>query len=135
MLNYSIIYYLLDFIDISAIHLLPNIYVFVFKVANWGIQIQDLFSLSISFFIGGLFVICINKKNIILLTLGVELMFLGAALLFILFSIILSSPEGQIYALFIFTIAAAESAIVLGLLVAQYNVKKSISFLSVSDLK
>ena len=82
--------------------------------------------------IGG---IVLNRKNIINLMISIELMLLGATLNFIFFSIFLNSIVGQMFALFIIAVAAADSAIGLGILVAIFYLKRNISFESFSFLK
>jgi NADH:ubiquinone oxidoreductase subunit K len=91
--------------------------------------------LSVSLFIGGLFLICTNRKNLLLLVIGIELMLLGITLSYIISSIFFNLPEGQIYAFFILTIAAAESAIGLGMLIAAFRTKKSLSFTAFNSFK
>ena len=80
-----------------------------FIIDSIPIKYYLLFSFSI-FFIG-LIGIVLNRKNLINLMLCIELMLFGASLNFIFFGMYLSSPLGQIFALIIITVAAADSAI------------------------
>lgn len=79
--------------------------------------------------------IIFNRKNILSLILCVELMLFSLSLNFIFLSIFLESPAGQIFALIIVCIAAADSAIGLGILIAAFHVKRNISFETFSSLK
>jgi NADH-quinone oxidoreductase subunit K len=67
--------------------------------------------------------------------ISIELMLLGACLNFIFFSVFLDSMIGQLFALIVIAIAAADSVVGLGILVAAFYVKRNISFESFSFLK
>ena len=75
---------------------------------------------AVSFFIGVSGII-FNKKNAILILISVELMLLAINFVFLISSIYLDDRIGQIFALLILTVAAAESSIGLGLLVVYYR--------------
>jgi len=70
--------------------------------------------------------IMLNRSNIIVTFLSIEMMLLSINFIFIIYSVFLDDIMGQIYALFFMTIGAAESAIGLGILVAFYRVRKDI---------
>jgi NADH-quinone oxidoreductase subunit K len=78
-------------------------------------------------YILGLSGIFLNRKNIIVVLMSIELMLLSINLAFIIFSSYLGDRLGSIFALFILTVAAAESAIGLAILVVFYRVKGTIS--------
>lgn len=80
---------------------------------------------SIVFFIGLLGVI-LNRKNILVIIMSIELLLLSINLNFAAFSIYLDDFVGQIFVLFILTIAATESAIGLAVITLLYRVKNSI---------
>jgi NADH-quinone oxidoreductase subunit K len=80
---------------------------------------------SIVFFIGLLGVI-LNRKNILVIIMSIELLLLSVNLNFAVFSIYLDDFVGQIFVLFILTIAATESAIGLAVITLLYRVKNSI---------
>lgn len=86
------------------------------------------------FFIGvsGLFV---TRKNIIGILICLELILLSINFNFVLFSVYLDDLVGQIFALFVLTVAAAESAIGLAILVVYYRVSGVISVDYLSSLK
>ena len=85
--------------------------------------------LTVSFiiFFLGVWGIFLNKKNIIIMLISLELMLLAVNLNFVLCSVYLDDFMGQIFALFILTVAAAESAIGLAILVVYSRVRGSIS--------
>ena len=84
----------------------------------------------IIFFIGFSGII-FNKKNVILILISIELMLLAINFLLLVSSVYLDDRIGQIFALLILTIAAAESSIGLGLLIVYYRVSGSASIESV----
>ena len=71
--------------------------------------------------------IFLNRKNIIILLMAVELMLLAVNLNFIAFSHYLGDAAGQIFVFFILTVAAAESAIGLAILVVLFRERQSIN--------
>ena len=79
-----------------------------------------LFSLAVA----GIF---INRKNVLLLLMCIELMLLSVNFNFIAFSYYLGDLAGQVFVFFILTVAAAESAIGLAILVVLFRERKSIN--------
>lgn len=79
--------------------------------------------------------IVLNRQNLILTIMSIELVFLASALLLLLGSYQNTSVEGQAFTLIILTVAAAESAIGLAILIAYYRLKGTISLSSFSLLK
>ena len=75
--------------------------------------------------------IFLNRKNVIVLLMAIELMLLAVNLNFIAFSHFLGDISGQIFVLFILTVAAAESAIGLAILVVLF---RNLSTINVEDL-
>ena len=90
---------------------------------------------AISLFFIGLCGIMLNRKNIIIMLMSIELMLLAVNFNFIIFSVFLDDVVGQIFAFFILTIAAAESAIGLAILVIYYRVRGSVSIEYINLLK
>jgi len=80
---------------------------------------------SIIFFIG-LVGILLNRKNVLIIIMSIELLLLSVNLNFAALSIYLDDIIGQIFILFILTIAATESAIGLAIITAFYKLKNSI---------
>jgi len=87
-----------------------------------------LFSISVV----GIF---LNRKNVIILLMAIELMLLAVNMNFIAFSHYLDDPAGQIFVFFILTVAAAESAIGLAILVALFRNLKTIDVEDLDSLK
>ena len=77
----------------------------------------------------------LNRKNLIVLLMAIELMLLAVNLNFIAFSHYLGDTAGQIFVFFILTVAAAESAIGLAILVALFRNLRSINVDDLGSLK
>ena len=97
-------------------------------VAHYLVLAAVLFSLSIA----GIF---INRKNVILLLMCIELMLLAVNFNFIAFSRMLGDDLGQVFVFFILTVAAAEAAIGLAILVVLFRNTKSINVDDLGELK
>ncbi len=91
--------------------------------------------ISILLFFIGLYGIFGIPQNIIIILISLELILLSINLNFIIFSIYLDDISGQIFSLFILTIAAAESAIGLAILVIYYRVRGILSLDYINCLK
>jgi NADH-quinone oxidoreductase subunit K len=74
----------------------------------------------------GIFGIFLNRKNIIIILMSIELMLLAINLNFVAFSAYLGDLAGQVFAMFVLTVAAAEAAIGLAILVAYFRNRGSI---------
>ena len=79
--------------------------------------------------------IFLNRKNVIVLLMCIELMLLAVNINFVAFSHYLNDMHGQIFVFFILTVAAAESAIGLALLVLLFRNKSTISVDELNSLK
>ena len=86
-------------------------------------------------FLIGLLGIFINRKNILLVIVCVELVLLSINFIFLISSFYLDDIFGQIFAIFILTVAAAESSIGLAILITYYRVKRTIAIESLHLLK
>ena len=96
---------------------------------NWLLMISGvLFAISVA----GMF---INRKNLILLLMCVELLLLAVNFNFVAFSRYLDDINGQIFVFFVLTVAAAESAIGLAILVVLFRERRSINVEDLSTLK
>ena len=84
-------------------------------------------SVSIILFLLGIWGIFLNRKNIIIMLMSIELMLLAVNLNFVLFSVYLDDMIGQLFALLILTVAAAESAIGLAILVVYYRIRVTVA--------
>ena len=87
-----------------------------------------LFTLSVV----GIF---LNRKNLIVLLMAIELMLLAVNMNFVAFSHFLGDLHGQVFVFFILTVAAAESAIGLAILMLLFRNKSSISVEEINTLK
>jgi NADH-quinone oxidoreductase subunit K len=83
----------------------------------------------------GVFGIFINRKNIIVILMSVELLLLAVNINLVAFSSFLGDLVGQVYALFVLTVAAAEASIGLAILVAFYRNRGSIAVEDVNMMK
>jgi len=83
--------------------------------------------LQIILFIIGLIGFSLNKKNIILMLISIEIMLLAITVMILIQSWIFEDILGQVFSIYIIVIAAAESAIGLGILVAFYRLRGTIS--------
>lgn len=97
-------------------------------VAHYLVLAAILFSLAVA----GIF---INRKNVILLLMCIELMLLAVNFNFIAFSRMLGDTAGQVFVFFILTVAASEAAIGLAILVVLFRNTRSINVESLSSLK
>ena len=77
----------------------------------------------------------LNRKNILVMLMSIELMLLAVNLNFLVFSVYLDDLLGQLFALLILTVAAAESAIGLALLVVYYRIRGTIAVEFINLLK
>ncbi|MGF1642143.1 MAG: NADH-quinone oxidoreductase subunit NuoK [Thiotrichales bacterium] len=87
-----------------------------------------LFSLSVA----GIF---LNRKNMIVLLMSIELMLLAVNMNFIAFSHFLGDINGQIFVFFILTVAAAESAIGLAIMVVLFRNRQTINVQDLDEMK
>jgi NADH-quinone oxidoreductase subunit K len=87
-----------------------------------------LFSLSVA----GIF---INRKNLIILLMCVEIMLLAVNINFIAFSHFLGDTAGQVFVFFILTVAAAEAAIGLAILMVLFRNRRTINVADLDSLK
>ena len=83
----------------------------------------------------GILGIFLNKKNVIIILMSIELILLSVNINFIAFSAYLGDLSGQIFAMFILTVAAAEAAIGLAILVVFFRNLGSISVEKINKLK
>ena len=83
----------------------------------------------------GVLGIFLNKKNVIIILMSIELILLSVNINFIAFSAFLHDLTGQIFVFFILTVVAAESAIGLALIVVLYRNKQSIKVDDIGKLK
>jgi NADH-quinone oxidoreductase subunit K len=100
----------------------------IITTAHYLVIAAVLFSLSVA----GIF---INRKNVILLLMCIELMLLAVNFNFIAFSRMLGDLTGQVFVFFILTVAAAEAAIGLAILVVLFRNTRSINVDALDKMK
>jgi NADH-quinone oxidoreductase subunit K len=79
--------------------------------------------------------IFINRKNVIVLLMAIELMLLAVNMNFVAFSRFLGDVSGQVFVFFILTVAAAEAAIGLAILVTLFRNRRTINVAELDSLK
>ena len=99
------------------------------------ITLAQLLTLSAILFALSVAGIFLNRKNIILLLMCVELLLLSANFNFIAFSRYLGDIHGQVFVFFVLTVAAAESAIGLAILVVLFRERRSINVEDMNTLR
>jgi len=83
----------------------------------------------------GIIGIFLNRKNVIIILMSIELMLLAVNINLVSFSIYLQNLVGQVFAMFILTVAAAEAAVGLAIIVIYYKNRGSINVEQISSLK
>ena len=99
------------------------------------IGISHYLTVAAILFTLGIFGIFVNRKNIIVILMSVELMLLGVNINLIAFSAELGDLVGQIFAMFVLVVAAAEAAIGLAILVVYFRNRGSIAVEDVNMMK
>ena len=99
------------------------------------IGLSHYLTVSAILFTLGVFGIFLNRKNIIVLLMSIELMLLSVNINFVGFSRQLGDPSGQLFVFFILTVAAAEAAIGLAILVTLFRTRRTINVGEVDSLK
>jgi NADH-quinone oxidoreductase subunit K len=99
------------------------------------IELSDYLMFSATLFSIGLVGIFINKKNVIMLLMCIELILLAVNTNFVAFSKYLNDEAGQIFVFFILTVAAVEAAIGLAILVVLFKQRKTIDVEKLNALK
>ena len=114
-------------IHYSFLGLKPIVHKLQYHMVNIYITIMTL---SLVLFLIGILGFILNRKNIILMIISIEIMLLAVTLLALVSSYQFDDIMGQTYAVYIIAIAGAESAIGLGILVAYYRLRGNISLRS-----
>jgi NADH-quinone oxidoreductase subunit K len=83
----------------------------------------------------GIFGIFLNRKNVIIILMSIELMLLAVNINFVAFSAFLGDLVGQVFALFVLTVAAGEAAIGLAILVVYFRNRRSIAVDDINLMK
>ena len=99
------------------------------------ISLGHYLTLAAIIFAIGIFGIFLNSKNVIIILMSIELMLLAVNINLVSFSIYLQDLVGQLFNMFILTVAAAEAAVGLAIIVMYYKSKGSIHVEQISSLK
>jgi NADH-quinone oxidoreductase subunit K len=99
------------------------------------IEITHFLTLAALLFTIGVFGIFLNRKNVIVILMSIELMLLAVNINFVAFSAYLDDIHGQVFTMFILTVAAAEAAIGLAILVSFFRIRGSIAVDDIASMK
>ena len=99
------------------------------------IGVEHYVVVSSILFVLGVLGIFLNRKNVIMLLMSIELMLLAVNINFVAFSRSLGDPAGQVFVFFILTVAAAEAAIGLAILVVFFRNRGTIDIEDVNVMK
>ena len=101
----------------------------------YDITLSHYMALAGLLFTIGVFGIFLNRKNLIVILMSIELMLLAVNINFVAFSSFMGDLTGQVFSMFILTIAAAEAAIGLAILVVLFRNRGTIAVEDLSELK
>ena len=99
------------------------------------ITLGHYLTLGAIFFSIGIIGIFLNRKNVIIILMCIELILLAVNINLVSFSIYLQNLTGQIFTMFILTVAAAEAAVGLAIIIIYYKNKGSIDVEQINSLK
>ncbi len=99
------------------------------------IDVTHYLVLSAIVFSIGVFGVFLNRKNVIIILMSVELMLLAVNINFVAFSAALRDLLGQVFAMFVLTVAAAEAAIGLAILVVYFRNRGSIEVDDINQMR
>ena len=99
------------------------------------IGLQHYLVVAAALFVIGIFGIFLNRKNVIVILMSIELMLLAVNINFVAFSSYLHNVIGQVFAMFILTVAAAEAAVGLAILVTFFRNRGDIAVDDASVMK
>lgn len=98
-------------------------------------MISLLVSLNSFIFFCGLVGLLLNRKNIVIILISIELLILGINLNFVVFSLFIDDLTGQTYSILLLALAASESSIGLSILISYFRTKGNIAILFINLLK
>ena len=101
----------------------------------WEIGLSHYLTVAAILFALGIFGIFLNRKNVIVILMSIELILLSVNINFVAFSVMLGDLVGQLFAVFVLTVAAAEAAIGLAILVIYFRGRGSIAVEDVNMMK
>jgi NADH-quinone oxidoreductase subunit K len=101
----------------------------------WEITLTHYLTVAAILFTIGVFGIFLNRKNVIIILMSVELILLSVTINLVAFSSFLGDMVGQVFAMFVLTVAAAEAAIGLAILVVYFRNRGSIAVEDLNVMK
>ena len=99
------------------------------------IGLGHFLAVSAILFVLGVFGIFLNRKNVIVILMAIELILLAVNINLIAFSVFLNDMVGQVFAMFVLTVAAAEAAIGLAILVIYFRNRGTIAVDDINQMK
>jgi len=99
------------------------------------VGLEHYLGLAAGLFVIGIFGLFLNRKNIIVLLMSIELILLAVNINLVAFSAYLGDLTGQVFTMFVLTVAAAEAAIGLAILVSFFRTRGSIAVEDVNVMK
>ncbi len=99
------------------------------------VGLEHYLAVGAALFVIGIFGLFLNRKNIIILLMSIELMLLAVNINLVAFSAFLGDLAGQVFTLFVLTVAAAEAAIGLAILVSFFRNRGTIDVEDVNVMK
>ena len=99
------------------------------------ITLEHYLTVAAMLFVIGIFGLFLNRKNVIILLMSIELMLLSVNINFVAFSSYMNDLVGQVFTLFVLTVAAAEAAIGLAILVSFFRIRGTIAVEDVNVMK
>ena len=99
------------------------------------ITLEHYLTVAAVLFVIGIFGLFLNRKNVIILLMSIELMLLSVNINLVAFSIFMNDLVGQVFTLFVLTVAAAEAAIGLAILVSFFRNRGTIAVEDVNVMK
>ncbi len=100
-----------------------------------AVGLEHYLALAAILFTLGILGIFLNRKNVIIILMSVELMLLAVNINLVAFSVELGDLVGQVFAMFVLTVAAAEAAIGLAILVVFFRNRHSIAVEDISTMR
>ncbi len=99
------------------------------------ITLEHYLTVAAMLFVIGIFGLFLNRKNVIILLMSIELMLLSVNINLVAFSSYMNDLVGQVFTLFVLTVAAAEAAIGLAILVSFFRIRGPIAVEDVNVMK
>lgn len=100
-----------------------------------AVGLSQYLAVAAMLFTIGVFGIFLNRKNVIVILMSIELILLAVNINFVAFSAFLGDLVGQVFAMFVLTVAAAEAAIGLAILVVYFRNRGNILVADVNQMK